>query len=99
MAGQSVLVATVERKRDGGAVAMVVPDSLAGRLSDWIEQPWLDIVWQGFVVIVAIGLAAVLISYGTVGVVLGFLILAFFFREPIQDALADIWERNFWRPK
>lgn len=77
---------------------MVVPESLGNRIVDWAGQSWLDIVWQAVIAVGAIVLAAALIAYGSAGVVLGFLIIAFLFREPIHDALEDVWERNFWRP-
>lgn len=74
-----------------------IPDSLARRIDEWRRQSWFDIVWQLAVVVAAVVLAALLISLGSAGVVLGFLIVAFLFRDAIQDGLADVWDRDFWR--
>lgn len=74
-----------------------IPDSLAQRIDQWRRQSCFDVVWQLAVVIAAITIAAALVSLGSVGVILGFLIVAFMFRDPIHDALADVWDRDFWR--
>lgn len=74
-----------------------IPDSLAHRVDEWRRQSWFDVVWQLAVVVAAVVLAAALISLGSAGVVLGFLIVAFLFRDAIQETLSDIWDRDFWR--
>lgn len=77
-------------------IPTLIPDSLADRLSGWLSEGPVDTIWQAFVFVVAVVVAAALAVTHPVGVVFAFIILYFLFREPIQDALADVWDRDFW---
>lgn len=77
-------------------IPTLIPDSLADRLSGWLSEGPVDIIWQALVFVAAVSVALVLAVAHPVGVVFAFIILYFLFREPIQDALSDVWDRDFW---
>lgn len=74
-----------------------VPTSVQRRLKQWWNSGWLDRLWQLAVLVVAVTAAFALAGLGGGFVVFAFIVLYFVFQEPLSDALADVWDRDFWR--
>lgn len=79
------------------AIPTPVPQSVGARLNTWRQESIIDMVWQAVIVVLAIVVAYALAGAGGLFVVLAFITIYFFFQDPIHDAFADIWERDFWR--
>lgn len=78
-----------------GTIPIPLPESAWDSGRTFFGRPWLDTVWQTFLILVLLGVVYVLVQLGPVGAVLSFLIIASIARDEVQQWVSDLWNRDF----
>lgn len=73
-----------------------VPRSLVERLIKAFRGRWTDTIWKAFVLVLFLGVGVGLAAAGPIGYVVAGIILGSLLTDVVQNAIADVWNRNFW---
>jgi hypothetical protein len=73
-----------------------IPKSLVRLTRRAFSGRVLETLWKLGVLVVLVVVGLGLYAAGTIGVLVGGVILASLITEPVQNAVSDLWNRNFW---
>lgn len=73
-----------------------IPKSLARLFKQAFRGALSETIWKLAVLVVLFVVGIALYAAGTVGYLVGGVILASLITEPVQNAISDLWNRNFW---
>lgn len=78
-----------------GSIPIPLPESAWDSARTFFGRPWIDTIWQTFLILVLLGVVYILVQLGPVGAVLSFLIIASIASDEVQQWVSDLWNRNF----
>lgn len=73
-----------------------IPKSLVRAKKGILSGPVIDTVWKLFIATLFLIVGIALAAAGPLGIVVAGLLLGSLLNETVNQAIADIWNRNFW---
>jgi len=73
-----------------------IPKSLISLIGRSFRGSTGDTLWKLLMLVVFITIAYLLAALGTMGALIAAIIVGSLVAEPVQNAISDIWNRDFW---